>query len=539
MLRVSLVAVLILGGFGASAWHRINLPEASRELELDEWVSMTQSTWVGLEPTGEMREVRSTHVLNATPPPTTGRLALGLYTAVGRWQEPNNHVVHSLTMNLAYALFGASERSGRVGALVGGLVFAVAVFWMARTVFDLGPMAYAAAAWAWFIPYSFRFSLTARGYTWMVALAVLLVHAAHVAFQKPHDVRRHAWMAVLGVASAINIVSMAADWLVPLYVTLFIAGGGAAPAAAIDHMSVWRRALVAQAVVVFAVIGLFYLPHLPNLAASASQYGVFVDSWSSFLQALGSAVAYLFEGRGWWAFAGVGVAGLVVGLTGRTYRWIGLFGLTVLALNITLYAAAGRLPYDRTMGHWVVVAILGVATLLASINGRLMSVRGRVTTLGVVSALTALLLVTTRQPALLHPTLRSMVALTTAIDDPSAGRTTVVPRYTSDDLAIEFNAPASRHSVPQLCRGDGGPLAVRRHSSRARPQGYHQTARRPHPRGRCRRAHFGRVLRGVVLRSQANGSRVCPPVRAPRLKRSGLLVPVPACASEVPQSRSA
>src|SRR6185369_11739291 len=93
-------AALIIGLFAVLFVQDRRFVES---LAWDEWLTVEWYTWVGVTEAGEHRPVRRMEDFEALPAPSLRNLAIGFYCALGRWPEPNNHVVHSALVNLALA----------------------------------------------------------------------------------------------------------------------------------------------------------------------------------------------------------------------------------------------------------------------------------------------------------------------------------------------------------------------------------------------------------------------------------------------------
>jgi hypothetical protein len=126
------LAALLLG----LGWWRLQSPDLRRPFEVDELLTIRYYTWAGVGPSGELRRLEHIFDFYSLPTPTAGQLAMGLHCSAGRWPEPNNHIVNSLLVDAALALGPRDERSARAPALLGGLVFAGALYYLCGQVLD-------------------------------------------------------------------------------------------------------------------------------------------------------------------------------------------------------------------------------------------------------------------------------------------------------------------------------------------------------------------------------------------------------------------
>jgi hypothetical protein len=349
----------------ALAWARLQSPDLRRPFETDELITVGDYTWVGVRPSGERQVLNHIHDYYALPPPTARQLGLGAYCSLGRWPEPNNHVLNSLLMNASVALFGRDEWAARLPALLGGVAFTAALYYLCAAVLHWRWAAPLAAVWAWSAPYVVGFSQTARGYTWMLALQVGMIILAYRMARTGRSLALAALAVGAAVLSLMNVVSTAVDWLVPYYAALLIARPGR-PGAAGGR---WRRYVVAQALAVAGVGGIFFVSHLPSLYSSAELYGLKFDSPGQLLQLAGEVFDELFPGPAAKALAVFGAAGLLTLIAGRRDRF--LFALVVLlfVVNLAHFLLTGKLPYARTMGYFIPVLLLGAAYLVETAVG--------------------------------------------------------------------------------------------------------------------------------------------------------------------------
>lgn len=100
-----------------------------------------------------------------------------LFYAISDYHLPNNHVLHTVFLNLIYHLFGLSPELMRIPALVCGCLLIPAVWLLGRLVFN-DHIALTAAGLTAFAPYLIFYSVNARGYTMQALLTVLTVGLA-------------------------------------------------------------------------------------------------------------------------------------------------------------------------------------------------------------------------------------------------------------------------------------------------------------------------------------------------------------------------
>src|SRR5262249_28090174 len=120
--------LLVLAGL------RLQNPELHRPFEMDELLTVQYYTWVGVYPSGEYRPLNHVEDFYALGPPTASQLAMGLYCSMGRWPEPNNHILHSLFVNGVLTLGGRDEWWVRLPAVLGGVVFAGGLYYLCSSI---------------------------------------------------------------------------------------------------------------------------------------------------------------------------------------------------------------------------------------------------------------------------------------------------------------------------------------------------------------------------------------------------------------------
>jgi hypothetical protein len=356
------VAVLLL----FLGWLRLMSPNLSRPFENDELLTVRCYTWVGSQPSGEMQRMNHIEDIYALKAPSVRQLAMGAYCSMGRWTEPNNHVVNSLLINLSTCVAGRDERAARLPALFGGLVFAGAMYFLCSCVLQWRAAAPLLAIWAWFLPYVVRYSQTARGYTWMLAIEVIMIIMAYLMARTARSVALGSLCVVAGVLSLMNMVSMAVDWLLPYYLALLLVrphetglGGDVK-----EQTGGWRVYVLVQALCVGGMGFLFFMSHLAGLISSAQKYGLEFHSANEFLELTCQVGTGLFPTVAAQILAAAGVVGLVALHLSRRAKFLSTLVLLVFVVSLLHYALGRRFPYPRAAGHFIPLVLLGAAYLV-------------------------------------------------------------------------------------------------------------------------------------------------------------------------------
>ncbi len=95
------------------------------------------------------------------------------------YSAPNNHILHTILVSLAYRLFGGHTWIVRFPAFVAGTLCIPAAYFASRRIFNGGQSLAAAALVAW-TPWFINYSTNGRGYTLLTLFALLLANFAGI-----------------------------------------------------------------------------------------------------------------------------------------------------------------------------------------------------------------------------------------------------------------------------------------------------------------------------------------------------------------------
>lgn len=358
------LALLILIGTG---WRRVEGPDFRRPIEGDEAISLEHYTWVGVEPDGKRHRLRRMADYYGRRAPGLKLGAIGAYCSLGRWPEPNNHIVNSLMMNLSVALGPRTESSARLPALAFALLFGDLFVQLCGVYLGSRASALPVLAGLLWCPYLDQFSQEACGYSATLALEAVLLLAASRLVRKPASIFWGGLCASLAILTFLNVVNLAVAWILPLYLTLLVFPFRARSGEPIDEgagLRSLRRNLVVQGLGIGVAGFLFLMSHLPAVISSMQQYGLSVTSAGELIRRVGQAVDDLFPRAAWKGVAFAGVVGL--GLCGRSdrRRFLAILAAITLAVGLTHFAGSRRFPYSRTLGYFLPFVFLGVANLV-------------------------------------------------------------------------------------------------------------------------------------------------------------------------------
>jgi uncharacterized membrane protein len=121
----------------------------------------------------------------------------GLRVVITDYHLPNNHVFHTIWVNLFYQLLGDSPAVIRLTAFIAGILIIPATYWIAKIFYDW-KIGLVAASIISALPVMVDYSTTARGYTIIALFALIIVGIA--AFVKD-DQNLIAWVSLVIFAS--------------------------------------------------------------------------------------------------------------------------------------------------------------------------------------------------------------------------------------------------------------------------------------------------------------------------------------------------
>lgn len=346
----------------ASAWYRARQPDFHRGLGTDEFITLQNYTWAGVNSDGTRRQLSRLQDIRDLKTPSPRQLLIGLYCSLGRWTEPNNHVVYSSLANGTLPLFDDKVFGLRLTALAAGAAFALAVAavcWRCRwhgTAILAGTMAF------WH-PYVVAYSQEARGYTVMLFLIVVFLWACQKTLQNPTSIVVAFALVMSSVLIFENTVNMAVDWVIPGYVLVFAFPSLFDPPQGNDHSKLQRKSLLVQFLCVGVAGFIFLVDRLPYVVASSQQYGIPFGTMRGFFDLLLRDLHYLFPSPAWVVVAVLGGIGAILAWQERPGRgYVALSGFAMLA-TLLHFAAGKRFAYERNLGFWLVPVFLGYACL--------------------------------------------------------------------------------------------------------------------------------------------------------------------------------
>ncbi len=183
-------------------------------------------------------------------------------------------------------------------------------------------------------------------------------------FRNPH----HAWTSIALSASLVGlfltVVSMIADWIVPLFLAMGIHTLYAFKSNWIERKMLLSR-LALQATFVLSITFSFVCDRLPYLISSAKQYGVPFSNTSELVQLIRAYTIYLFPTLGWALFFGCSIVGFWLAIRRSMFTPVLLALISIFVISILHFVGGGKLPYGRNVGYFIIHAFFGFAVLFS------------------------------------------------------------------------------------------------------------------------------------------------------------------------------
>jgi hypothetical protein len=344
-------------------------------LTWDEMLNLENYSWATFQANGLPIHADRAEDMLPVQRPNAMQLIAGVYRAISVWREPNDHIVHSVLVNLSTALSPGGEAAVRFPAWAGALMFAAALAWLAwRSGHRLAwPLALLVGA-SW--PYVHIYSLQARGYSWMLALqVVLLLLLADALPRRPSSIVWGALCGLVAILSFSNMVNLIVDWLAPLYLALWLfppriqeAAGSVWKELSPEDLRAYRQNLFVQGIVLGFFVVLFFIHFLPYVLVSMQEFGIPAHGLDFFPRLL-DVLLYLFPNPVWGLVGAAGVVGWYLMWRDTRTRHLGAVCILTAVISLAHFVVARKLPYGRTCGYFLPLVTLG-ATHLAELGLR-------------------------------------------------------------------------------------------------------------------------------------------------------------------------
>ena len=374
-----------------------------RPFHWDELTTLRYYTWAGVEADGEPRNLSRLEDIRALERPSLRQGLIGLYCSIARWPEPGNHVVNSLLADISLAVFSPAEVAIRLPAVLGALVFGLALFWLWDRVLLWKRTSLLALILALSSPYLWHFSHTGRGYTWMLALQVLLLIVLLRFAGRPHSILFGSLAVLVSTLTFMNVLTTALYWLIPVYFAFFLItpdSHGRSNSLNEPDRSQFRRGLLIQLLCLGALGTVFIIDRLPYIYSTSTQAGLSFSSPSGMLELLAETLDFVFPTFGWKLLAAVGFVGLLFTPPNSARRTVAGVGLMAVGLAIADFLFAGRIPVPRVSGFLLPVVLLTASGLLERLLSSPRTRHSKQVAWSVAAAATVAIIATTPRSAL-------------------------------------------------------------------------------------------------------------------------------------------
>lgn len=284
-----------------------------------------------------------------------------LYLGLSVYNEPNNHIFHTLLVHLAILIAGTAEWAVRLPALVAGVMLCPLAYALARRMAG-GTAALWTAALVATSSILIEYSTNARGYTLLCCATLALVIAAYESLRRASP----AWFALLVVATLVGF------WTIPIFLIPF---GGAVLWLAWESSRrhryfkhVFRLRLLIATLAAGAVTIAAYLPVAAVTGIGSllmkQKYGAkatFHGFWTANLLRLHETSEMWFRDMPmWWPWV-MGLA-FFVGLA--LFPGLRRMVISMLAWTLFLFATRRFVPFART---WLIFLPIFFTAAAASV----------------------------------------------------------------------------------------------------------------------------------------------------------------------------
>jgi len=349
-------------------------PDFDRPIEHDELLTVRYYTWAGTHADGSANELRHREDFENPASPGIKQLLLGVYCSLGRWPEPNNHIVNSLVADVTMAIGGVNVRSLRASALAGAVLLAVGIHILSCQLWRApwaGTLAVSLVLWH---PYVLEYSRTGRGYTWTLCLQVWLLSALLAAISRPFNLLAAAACVGLAVASVANMLTMGMYFVLPLYAVAWWQGFATVPSQ-LSATAVSRKVICAQWLAVCGACFFFVIDRLPFIVSSATQYGHRFEKLTEMLYLFREHCQILVPSWATAVLTAAGAGGLLLAPRRSAENTILRTALLGIVFFFGQAVLSHRLPYARVLGFILPLFVLGaVGGVVRAVS--LMSRRG-------------------------------------------------------------------------------------------------------------------------------------------------------------------
>lgn len=305
-----------------------------------------------------------------------GETVKGLARCFSYWKGPHNHIIHNALVSVFTFFGGFSEATMRGTSVVSSILLAALLMWWVHRHCHSVLLATLLGLVVMVHPYFQYYGQTARGY----ALTACLVMAQILLIDTIRARQRYGlfWLFLTVMASYfnyLNLISTALTWLLPLCLVLFFEPEPLPDANGQETKPIGIRALWGNNrqfwfwhnLAFFFLIAQFIAFHLPAFLVAKESFGVAYAGLGGVLEALKGFRTYFFPSA--WVLVGLlALIGWGLMLTRKYYHWLGpAMGISFF-LTMTYLVVCKNVPYNRTFGCVLVIALVSVGWLWRASN---------------------------------------------------------------------------------------------------------------------------------------------------------------------------
>lgn len=250
------------------------------------------------------------------------------------YPAPNNHILHSALVRLSTQLFGISEWTVRLPALIAGIGAVPALWLLCQGIFS-NPLVATVASWMLALtPTHIAYSQQARGYSLLILFSILAFNSLYAVINGNNGPRWRSWAGFAGFG-------LLAAQVMPTGAIMTIASVGWSLIVVMyqrRYRLLWM--LFCVAIVMIVGIGLSYLPVREAIYEMAHRWAV--DVWSEPIAALHILIdVVVLSVGGWWGLI-PGIASLLgLVLLARCYGPVLLYIAVIWTAPVCAGVASG------------------------------------------------------------------------------------------------------------------------------------------------------------------------------------------------------
>jgi hypothetical protein len=358
----SIVLVFIAFSF----FMHLNNASFTRSIDEDELITLKYYTLGGIYSNGKERKIEHVSDLKKIAKPSMKQLLIGLYCSIGRWTEPNNHVFNSVLVNFTFFLKNRSEAIIRIPAFIGFVCLTFLFAYLLSSILNFKIQTILLTLPILVLnPYVIGYSVTSRGYIWMLVFQVLSIIGLYLTKLNPFSVRVAIFSVVTLTISIFNIISTLTFLVVPLYCTIIFYFLIAEKKSIFSKEFKW---LTIQIIVLASLVSIFIFDRFPYIISSSNQYGVPFSTLSEFVNKFIGILSYYFPTLVWKIILALSVLGLVIGAKDKKNYFFAILFLFTFIIILAQALLSHKFGYDRVYGFIIVLTSVGFALLLESIN---------------------------------------------------------------------------------------------------------------------------------------------------------------------------